>query len=96
MSTYRFLGIDHLIGGERLQEYGATIELSDEDAASHVLGSCPLIPESDWQALGITDAEQERYSYPGPRNSAPTEFLAKMKAGRDALHAFRESLKKGA
>ena len=90
--TYRFIGIDHLVGPQRLNEYGQTVDLADEQAREAVLGGCPLIPQAEFAAI-FTPEEQAQYRHPGPRQFAPEEMQSKFHAARLALHKYRESLK---
>lgn len=92
MSTYRFIGIDHLIADLRLNEYGQAVELPDDVARIAVLGRCPLLPDAEFQACGLTPEELELYRHPGPRDSAPESTQAKFLSARMALHKYRESL----
>jgi hypothetical protein len=99
--TYRFIGTEAEIGGEKLTRFGQTISLPDGRAKDAILGAGPeqgwagataIIQDSEWTKLGVTDEEQRLYAYPAGRERMTSEFRAKYKAAMTALEATRESL----
>jgi hypothetical protein len=88
MGAYRFVGSYCEIDGGRikLDRFGQQVELPDEVAEIVVKGGGAIIPEADFEALGLTEQEVSLYAYPGQQAGAPEVFLVKQKAAWMAFH----------
>jgi hypothetical protein len=103
MSTYRFIGTEAEIAGQRtLKHFGQSVELPDDVAAGLILGAgaeqghagaVALLPDGDFKALGFTKEELQYFGSPGAQfGDKAKEFLEKKKAAVEALHSYRESI----
>ena len=74
-----------------LSTFGQQVEVPDEYVVEFV--NCPrgplLIPESEWQKLGISDEDVERYGAPADRYNATDADTNKMRAAIAACQAFK-------
>ena len=93
--TFRFIGTEAIIEGQKLTKFGQAVELSEDSGAAAIRGNCPILSEQDFQARGFTSDELKEYAYPGPREECSPEFGKKWFAARLALHEVRENLKTG-
>lgn len=78
---HRYLGTQTELGRVVLDSLGQKIRLEDAAAIDAMKGGCVIIPEAEYQKLGITPDEATRYRYPGARGSAPAEVKAKLAKG---------------
>jgi len=91
----RFIGTVAEIGFGSVADFkyfGQSADLPESLYREAVLGSCGILPEPDFNAIGFTPQELKLYANPGARQSAPDEFRAKYKRAIDKLHANREAL----
>ena len=75
--TYRSLSYDSDIHGHHLDTYGQTVELTEQEFREAIAGHAPLLPESDFAAIGFTSAELAAGSTLGGLADAPPSFHAK-------------------
>lgn len=95
MKTYRFLGTASDIGGyPALRSFGQKIELPDDIAADAVRGNLPIIPESQFAALGFTDEELQKYQTPVSRRTATQSFNRKVQKALEHLDDNRAHVEK--
>lgn len=95
--TYRFLGSYAEIGNVRMERFGERIEMPQAEAEAAVRDrDAALLPDADFQKLGITDAELLQHYAVGLHSLAPAEFVAKRDAAWSALRAYRDKLQKTA
>ena len=95
--TYRFLGTESQFGDVKLDKFGQSFELEDDEAVKligHPRG-VPAISEESFNEIGFTESELEQYQYPGPRTEAPLDFTRKYVAALQVLHALRIELAGG-
>jgi hypothetical protein len=99
--TYRFLGTEAEIAGRAIQRLGQEVELPEDVARDLVVGAgaetgwagaIALLPAEQFDAIGFTPAELQKYAYPGPRQNATAEFRAKWQAAMVAVHEYRVEL----
>ena len=89
----RFIGtVAEIRGVVEFLYFGQAAELPDGLYREAVIGSCGLLPEGDFKAIGFNEQELKAYANPGPRQSAPQDFKAKFEAAKIKLHANRDAL----
>jgi hypothetical protein len=102
-STYRFIGTETEIGGEKLTKFGQPVTLTDARAKEAIMGAGPdqgyagataLIPDEDFQKLKLTDEELKTYDYPGRRARMSPEFKAKHEGAFETLAKIRARYEK--
>ena len=83
---YRFVGTETMLGERRLSRLGDVVELSDEEHAC-VCGDTglPVVPESDFEAVGFTPEELKKHGTLGGRINAPSGFWAKLAKVQDFI-----------
>ena len=79
MEEYRFVGVASKIGDKTLEALGQRISLTQEEAANAIKGGAKIVPAAEFEAIGFTAEELERYKYQGGRISAPESFWDKMR-----------------
>lgn len=100
MAQYRYLGTQStLVLPDRthaLTVFGQTVEFLPAVAEALVKDRAPLLPESIWQSLGITEDEIGEHPSVLAHDIAPDSFIAKRNAAWKALGEYRASLFKPA
>ena len=90
MDDYKFVGVRTTIGDVTLDEMGARIMLSKDEARNAVDGGAAIVPADKFEAVGFTPDELERYKYTGSRSSAPDSFHAKLRAAVSQIGVAEE------
>lgn len=86
---YRFVGSAQCdIGGTAYERFGSRAQFTRELAGDVLAGGGSFIPEPDYQALGITDAEQMQYAYAGGFPEPSPAFVAKREAAQARARAL--------
>ena len=97
MAKYRYVGTVTEIGGvPQLDRFGQAVDLSDEVASIAVLGGAALMTEEDFEGVGFTPAEIERYENPGARRDMDAVFESKFLHAHGLSAALRERFEKEA
>jgi len=84
-AVYRFVGVSSEVGAHRLDRFGQRVTLSASEADNAIAGGAALIPEGDFEEIGLTDQEIDLYAYVGQQMTAPEVFRRKLEAARDAF-----------
>jgi hypothetical protein len=79
---YRFVGAESIIADQYMRSFGQVIELDQNQANDLILTHPPalIIPEKDWEAAAISDAEVKQFPTAAAQTLAPPEFLKKRTA----------------
>jgi hypothetical protein len=96
--SYVFLGgVSEVLGaGIKLTRFGQRIELPPEIAEeTKKQGGIPAIPAEQFDALGFTPQELEKYGPAAAMANAPPEFWAKKRKALEILHEIRWGKKEG-
>lgn len=94
--TMRFIGTKSELAGTKLDRFGRAFEVPDKDVADLVTGpdaKLPALPQAEFDKIGFTSQELERYQWPSTHADAPKEFLDKKKAALARLHEIRTNPK---
>lgn len=88
----RFIGSESEIAGQRLKRFGQSIDLPDAEAAALVSGpdaKFPALPQAEFDKIGFTSQELEKYQFVSTHEKAPVTFLSKKRAALTRLHELR-------
>lgn len=90
MAKYFNIGSETEIGGyPKLNRLGQPVELPEAIYRDAVHGGALLLTEAEFQSLGFTEEELEKYPTGGLQRFAPEPVLAKIKAGGLIVHKIR-------
>ena len=92
MTTFVFLGAysEVLGAGIKLTRFGQRVELPPDLAdETKVAGGLPCIPAEQFDAIGFTAEELQKYWPAASHENAPPEFLAKKTQALQILHKLR-------
>jgi hypothetical protein len=103
MSSFRFIGLLAEIAGYRkLERFGQAIDLPDAVASELILGAgaeqgyagaAALLPDAEFQAIGFTPEELQRFATPATQIGEKAQaFLEKKRAALQALDEYRQRL----
>lgn len=94
--TMRFLGVFSELAGARLDRFGKSFQVADADAVEFVTGpdaKLPALPAAEFDKIGFTSQELERYQWPSTHADAPQSFLDKKRAALARLAEIRNQPK---
>jgi len=74
VKDYRFVGLECSIGGRQYDRFGMRAQFDLSLAQDVLSGGACFIPDSDYLALGISDADAQRYGYAGGFPEPPQTF----------------------
>lgn len=93
---YAFVGASCVIRGiADLKTLGQRVELADDVAKGIIIGGAALLPAAQFDKLGFTTEELQKYNTPERRMGAPDPFNLKYRKALIQLHENREALKNG-
>lgn len=90
--TMRFIGTRSEVGGTKLDRFGRAFEIPDKDVQDLVTGpdsKLPALPAAEFDKIGFTSQELEKYQWPSTHADAPASFLAKKSTALKRLHDIR-------
>jgi hypothetical protein len=90
--VYRNVGDYSEVCGHKLNRFGQSVDLTDEQADEAIVGGAELLPEADFNDCGFTADELKKYPNPLKRMKAPEEFIEKYREARAKVAARREEL----
>ena len=92
MTTFVFLGAysEVLGAGIKLTRFGQRVDLPPDLAdETKVAGGLPCIPAEQFDAIGFTPDELQKYWAAATHENAPPEFLGKKAQALEILHKLR-------
>lgn len=79
MHKFNFVGTESIWRERRLSRFGEVVEMNDTETASALAGETglPLVRAVDFDSVGFTPEELNRYATPASRMLAPLDWWEK-------------------
>lgn len=92
MNNYRFVGVNTKIGDREFTTFGSVASFTDDQFKEVARGGAAFITEDEFEALGISEEELEKYTSINYFGAIPEDLRERFEKGRDIYRSFVLSL----